>query len=440
MRSGITGRSPSLSRAWFALVVLALAAILGITDRQMLTLAIEPLKRDLHLDDTGLGVIVGFGPILFSALASPLLGWLADRVDRRWLLVVCVLVWSAGTALCGLVTQGWMLFLCTLTLAVGEAGLGPVVYSLLPDLFPPRLRTAANTLFFAVALFGAGLGIAGAGAIFHLAAPLARALTVEPWRLAFVLVALPGLVVAALLACVGHPPRGGTQAGHAHEASRETLAHYWRRSGAMLTCLILGYAMAAFYVGAILGWAPVALIRDFHVDLAKSGLYSGIAVGGGSALGLLASVLIVRGLRARSGAGLPVAVGCAMAFVAAILLFGLSFATSATMLLVCMTGIIAAYIAGTSLTPTLLQDIAPPHLRGRVIGTSSLVTYMFQAVSVPAVGAISDALHGTPGALLKGIAWLGMPAAMFSMILLGVVLRMFRGRFEPRCDVSAQVL
>ncbi|WP_455774391.1 MFS transporter, partial [Burkholderia stabilis] len=165
MRSGITGRSPSLSRAWFALVVLALAAILGITDRQMLTLAIEPLKRDLHLDDTGLGVIVGFGPILFSALASPLLGWLADRVDRRWLLVVCVLVWSAGTALCGLVTQGWMLFLCTLTLAVGEAGLGPVVYSLLPDLFPPRLRTAANTLFFAVALFGAGLGIAGAGAI-----------------------------------------------------------------------------------------------------------------------------------------------------------------------------------------------------------------------------------------------------------------------------------
>ncbi|MBC8832008.1 MFS transporter, partial [Escherichia coli] len=68
--------------------------------------------------DTSLGAIVGFGPILFGALASPLLGWLTDRVDRRWLLVGCVLVWSAGTALCGLVTQGWMLFLCTLTLAV----------------------------------------------------------------------------------------------------------------------------------------------------------------------------------------------------------------------------------------------------------------------------------------------------------------------------------
>ncbi|VWC65271.1 MFS transporter [Burkholderia aenigmatica] len=438
MRNEITGGSPSLSRAWFALAVLALAAILGITDRQMLTLAVEPLKRDLQLSDTNLGAIVGFGPILFGALASPLLGWLTDRVDRRWLLVACVLVWSAGTALCGLVTQGWMLFLCTLTLAVGEAGLGPVVYSMLPDLFPPALRTAANTIFFAVALFGAGLGIAGAGAIFSVAAPLAHALSIEPWRLAFLLVAIPGPVVAGLFALVGHPPRGGT--ADQHERAQETLAHYWRRSGGMLACLIVGYAMAAFYVGAILGWAPVSLIRDFHVDVARSGLYSGIAVGGGSALGLLASVVAVRCLRARWGRLLPVVIGCAMALLAALLLLMLSFATSTAMLLACMIGIIAAYIAGAALTPTLLQDIAPPHLRGRVVGTSSLVTYAFQAMSVPSVGAISDALDGAPYALLKGIVWLGVPAAVFSVILLGLVLRTFRTRFEPHCEVGAQAL
>ncbi|MBY8605912.1 MAG: MFS transporter [Burkholderia sp.] len=438
MLNETTGRSPSLSRAWFALAVLALAAILGITDRQMLTLAVEPLKRDLQLSDTSLGAIVGFGPILFGALASPLLGWLTDRVDRRWLLVGCVLVWSAGTALCGLVTQGWMLFLCTLTLAVGEAGLGPVVYSLLPDLFPPALRTAANTIFFAVALFGAGLGIAGAGAIFSVAAPLAHTLSIEPWRLAFLLVAIPGPVVAGLFALVGHPPRGG--AADVRERVQETLAHYWRRSGKMLTCLIVGYAMAAFYVGAILGWAPVALIRDFHVDVARSGLYSGIAVGGGSALGLLASVLAVRWLSARWGRMLPVVIGCAMALLAALLLLSLSFATRAPMLLACMIGIIAVYICGAALTPTLLQDIAPPHLRGRVVGTSSLVTYAFQAVSVPSVGAISDALNGTPYALLKGIAWLGAPAAIGSVILLGLVLRTCRTRFEPRCEVGAQAL
>jgi hypothetical protein len=87
-----------------------------------------------------------------------------------------------------------------------------------------------------------------------------------------------------------------------------------------------------------------------------------------------------------------------------------------------------------------LQDIAPPHLRGRVVGTSSLVTYAFQAVSVPSVGAISDALNGTPYALLKGIAWLGAPAAIGSVILLGLVLRTCRTRFEPRCEVGAQAL
>lgn len=430
---------PSMARAWLALVVLALIAILGITDRQMLTLAVEPLKRDFHLSDTGLGVIVGFGPILFSAVASPLLGWLADRFDRRWLLVICILVWSGGTAMCGLVTQGWMLFLCTLTLAVGEAGLGPVVYSLLPDLFPPRLRTTANTIFFAVALFGAGLGIAGAGAIFSLAAPFAQALSIEPWRLAFFIVAVPGPVIAGLFALVGHAPRGGTTT-HAVQAPPETLAQYWRRSGTMLTCLLVGYALSAFYVGGILGWAPVSLIRDFHIDLAKSGLYSGIAVGGGSAIGLLASALGARFLHARYGQMLPVVIGRWMALLAAILLLCLSLVTTSAMLLAGMIGIIAAYIAGAALTPTLLQDIAPPHLRGRVIGTSSLITYFFQAVSVPAVGAISDALHGSAYALIKGIAWLGIPAAFVSVILLSLVLRAFRSRPEPGCEAPAQAL
>ena len=129
-----------------------------------------------------------------------------------------------------------------------------------------------------------------------------------------------------------------------------------------------------------------------------------------------------------------------MALLAALLLLTLSFATSAAMLLACMIGIIAAYLAGAALTPTLLQDIAPPHLRGRVVGTSSLVTYAFQAMSVPSVGAISDALDGAPYALLKGIVWLGVPAAVFSVILLGLVLRTFRTRFEPHCEVGAQAL
>ncbi|MCE4062651.1 MFS transporter [Pandoraea sputorum] len=425
--------APSLRRAWYALVVLSLIAILGITDRQMLTLAVEPLKQDFRLSDTELGLIVGFGPILFSAIASPLLGWLADRVDRRWLLVVCILVWSAGTAACGLVTQSWMLFLCTLTLAVGEAGLGPVVYSLLPDLFPARLRTTANTIFFAMSLFGAGLGIAGAGAIFRLAEPLARELSMDTWRLAFLIVAVPGPIIAALFVPIGHPPRGGEGARMSHVVP-ESVAEYWRRSGRMLTCLLFGYALSAFYVGAILGWAPVSLIRYFHVDLAQAGVYSGVAIGGGSVIGVIAGAAIARGLRPRFGHRMPVVVACAMALIGAGLLLCLSAATTAMWLVAVMTGILAAYITGAALTPTLLQDVAPPHLRGRVIGASSLITYMFQAVSVPAVGAVSDALHGAPHALLKGTAWLGIPAALASAVLFAVCLRAMQARAQPHGD------
>src|SRR3569833_232441 len=124
--------------AWYALVALSVVTLYALIDGQVLALLAQSVKTDLDLSDTQLGSLRGLGSVLFSAIAVVPLGWLADRVDRRLVLAACILVWSIAVACCGLATGYWSLLLCMAFLAAGEAGLSPIVYALLPELFPER--------------------------------------------------------------------------------------------------------------------------------------------------------------------------------------------------------------------------------------------------------------------------------------------------------------
>src|SRR5215469_4717927 len=101
-------------RAWYVLAVLAVATLCAVVDRQILLLVVDPLKHDLGLKDLQIGEILGLGPALFAGLAGMPLAWLADRYDRRAVLVACILLWSALTAACGLTNTFIQLFACTI--------------------------------------------------------------------------------------------------------------------------------------------------------------------------------------------------------------------------------------------------------------------------------------------------------------------------------------
>src|SRR3546814_19889762 len=91
--------------SWYALLVLSVATLYAVIDRQVIILLSQQLKADLHLSDTQIGSLQGFGAVLFASIAAFPLGWLADRMDRRVLLSLCVIVWSIGIATCGLATS-----------------------------------------------------------------------------------------------------------------------------------------------------------------------------------------------------------------------------------------------------------------------------------------------------------------------------------------------
>ena len=84
--------------SWYALLVLSVATLYAVIDRQVIILLSQQLKADLHLSDTQIGSLQGFGAVLFASIAAFPLGWLADRMDRRVLLSLCVIVWSIGIA------------------------------------------------------------------------------------------------------------------------------------------------------------------------------------------------------------------------------------------------------------------------------------------------------------------------------------------------------
>src|SRR5690606_24393079 len=140
-------RAPRAS--WYALAILSVTLLYSVIDRQVLMLLAQPLKNDLDLSDTQIGSLQGLGAALFAAIAVVPLGWLADRIDRRLVLAGCILIWSAAVASCGLATGYWGLLLSVAFLAAGESGLSPIVYALIPELFPERQRMLANFIFYA---------------------------------------------------------------------------------------------------------------------------------------------------------------------------------------------------------------------------------------------------------------------------------------------------
>ncbi len=186
------------------LAVLLLAYIFNFIDRQIIGILAVPIKSDLQLSDSQLGLMGGLAFALFyTGLGIPI-AWLADRKSRVTIIGVSVAVWSAFTALCGLAQNFWQLFLSRMGVGIGEAGGVAPSYSLISDYFPPERRARALAIFSFGIPVGSALGIFFGGWI----------ATHVDWRSAFIIVGLAGLPVAALVKFgLRDPVRGGFDSG-----------------------------------------------------------------------------------------------------------------------------------------------------------------------------------------------------------------------------------
>lgn len=422
-----TGESRPSARAWYALAVIIAATLLGFVDRQVLVLVAEPLKHEMGLTDSRFGVLLGLGPGLFAALGAIALGWLSDRLPRQLVLAACILAWSAATAASGLAANFSQLLVATVAIALGEAALTPVIFSMVPDMFPGRSRTTANLIVFAAIVIGAGLGFAlGGGALAyvesHRSELPAAVRSLAAWRIAFFVVALPGVPVSLAVAAIGSVRR--TAAASAEQRSG-SLRAYLRRHGGAVGGVYAATSLCTLAVAAT-GWLPIYIMRTFKETQAQVGIGLGAAVGGGALAGILISGFVVRLLSRREGHSTPLTAYVAFMLTALPLVVLQVFAQTPTQSFVLFGLQMAATTGAAALIPNMLQDLSPAGLRGRVLASWTLVTSLAAAAAPVLVGSVSDALAARPHALVWSIVLVSAPSLAAGVLIMDLTARAFR--------------
>ncbi|HUO13063.1 MAG TPA: MFS transporter [Caulobacteraceae bacterium] len=301
---------PARTYAWTVVAILIATAVISYTDRQVLSLLVDPIRQDLAISDTQFSLLIGAAFAVVYGVTGLPLGWLADRTSRRNLILAGLAVWSLATIGCGLARDFGQIFAARLFVGLGEAVLSPAAISLISDYFPPRRRGVAVGFFLSGIAMGQGAAILIGGAALKaveagMLAGTALA-SLAPWRLVLLLIGLPGLVWSLAILAIREPLRHSDAAPVAPGGAPRLAV--W-----LLAAPILLMVAAASLVDNAMGaWAPSLLIRSFHKDPGEIGVELGLLLtlgfGGGVIVGgfLADRAAAAGGLRAKLGTALVV--------------------------------------------------------------------------------------------------------------------------------------
>ena len=413
---------------WYTLWTALVLTLFAFVDRQLLTLAAEPISKSLSLSDTELGMVQGLAFSVFTVVAVYPIAWLADRFDRRFVLGGCVLAWSLGTAACGFVRDFHELFAAAVLIAAGEAGLTPLIMAVVPDLFGGRKRLVANGIqYFAayvgisIALVLGGLALTGLDR-FHPSLPSALGAW-DSWRIAFLTVVLPTPLLLLAIAFMKLPrPRGVGRGGGASlervvGEAPDGIGGFLQSHWVATACVIgsLGLYLLAF--GGFFVWLPVACARLFGATPADNGSGMGLASGLGMLAGVAISTLVVRRLMPRIGRVASVRVAWWSMLLTVPVLPSFAFVAATWHAYAAMGVLMVSGTAIGVLVPTMLQEMTSSDIRARFFALYAIASALLSGASASLVGLVSDMIGGERGLLyaLSGVAllaWIGATLLM----------------------------
>jgi len=394
-------------RRWL-LFVLFLVCFVNYADRSVVGAVAEPLRREFHLSDLQLGLLQGISfALLYSLLGIPV-ARLAERYSRVRIIAVATLAWSAMTALCGTVSSYLMLLAVRVGVGVGEAGFMAPSTSLIGDHYHPRERSLATSLMMLGVPFGALVGALSGGRI-------AQTLG---WRWAFIVMGVPGLVIAALVFfTLREPARGLT--GEQAEADAPSLAAVARQcwSQPAFRHVVMGGTLGGFGLHGLGQFLGVYFTRVHGLSYAAAGALYGLQ----TFLSVAGGLLIGGGLTHRLGrrdarwyALIPAIgmFGSVPLYLAGFNAEGLT--ASATLIILAGISLVMHY--GPSFA--IVQNLATPRTRASYVALYMVfVNAVAMGLGPPLVGFLSDffaaRLGAQPGAAATGLRF----ALMASTVL-----------------------
>jgi predicted MFS family arabinose efflux permease len=396
---------------YWVLGILVFVYTLNFVDRVVLGVLVPPIKAELQLTDTQLGLLGGTAFALFyTALGIPI-GWLADRINRIWIVTLALSLWSGFTAASGLAQNFTQLFLARLGVGVGEAGGVAPSYSLVADYFPPAQRARALGVYAFGIPIGSALGLLFGGLI---------AAWIN-WRMAFFIVGGVGLLAAPLLKLAVREPQRGALDGQRQATAAPAFGSVWRlllRKPAFWLLSFGGASSSIMSYGALF-WLPSFFVRTYGMTLVQmSEFFSALTLVGGIAGIWLGGVLADRhGATRRSAYALVPAAAFVLTvpfYFIGVLSPSLSWAS------VIFIVPVALGLVWLGPTTAAIQHIVPPEMRAVA---SAIFLFINNLIGLGCgsllIGALSDAMNARYGvdalryAILAGTGFFLLAALFF---------------------------
>ncbi|MEA3150681.1 MAG: hypothetical protein QOD56_1620 [Gammaproteobacteria bacterium] len=417
-----TPGSSSAARAWACVLICTVAYVFAYIDRQILSLLIQPIKRDLLLSDSEFGLLSGLAFAIFYAVMGIPIASLSDSRSRIKIIAGGLFVWSAATVACGFARSFTQLFVARICVGAGEACISPASYSLIADLFPKDQLGRALAVYSTGSFLGSGLGFLVSGWVVgavtgHVHSGFPMLAQLAPWQLAFVVVGLPGIVLAiAIPLALKDPKRAGQQQPTEARASFGQVIAFMRTRGAAFSSLYLGFSFCAMSLFSLMAWSPAYLMRTFGLDARSSGYWLGSVVLVACTGGVLVSGILVDSLRRRGRSESPFLTGIIGAVGVIVTTLPLAFIDRLGIAISLLAaGTFFATFALPSST-TAMQLVAPPNMRARVSAMFLFCNSLFGlALGAFLVGVLNDRVFKAVGQSLTTVV---AGASVFAVITL----------------------
>jgi predicted MFS family arabinose efflux permease len=411
-----TAAKPTITNPKLLLWILMIVYVFNFLDRQIVNILAEPISRDLNLSDTQIGLLTGLAFALFYTLLGIPIARYADNssTNRVGLISISLAVWSAMTALCGLAQNFAQLALARVGVGVGEAGCTPAAHSLITDSVPPEKRSSAIAFYGLGIPIGSLLGLVIGGALND----------IYGWRVAFMAVAIPGLILAAFLPFILREPRKAEAAARALSgekardalSTKDALKEVFSSRAFVLLAIAASFTAFLSYGKSV--WAVILFIRSHGLSPGETGLLLGIVLGVAGMVGTWLGGMMADKFGKIDKRHLLTTPALGMVIATPILFLGY-FATDwrvAIILLFVPSALNAAYYGPTYAT---VQGLVKPEARAVAAAFMLFGQNLIGLGLGPLLfGMMSDAFKPLAGDesvrwVLYGAAWLGLIPAYF---------------------------
>jgi MFS family permease len=420
---------PGEAQAWYLVFVLLIFYIFSFIDRQIISMLVEPMKRDLGLSDTQIGLLQGFTFAVFYTLFGIPIGRLADRMNRKTIIAAGVFIWSLMATFCGLARTTVQLFLARVGVGVGEATLSPAAYSMLTDAFPREKLGRAFSVYNMGIAIGSGVAFFIGGVVVHLISGAGQTIAVpllgevRAWQFVFIATGAPGLLLPLLLLSVREPARRGLmRTGGAGESASQKIPlrdvmSFMNANRRFYVPHFLAMAMMALLGYAVGQWLPTVMNRTYGIEPGQLGKILGLSTMTINTIGIFAAGRICDRLTSKGYSDAPiwVCLGTAVAVVVTSTLPAFMPTAVFGVTMMCIAGFpFHGYVA---MGPMAVNQATPNQMRAQVSAVYLFTVNFIGMGAGPAlVPFISDHILHDPSkirwALLTVVASAGTIAAI----------------------------